>query len=118
IVGGTASNTGRVWHQFILRRSSRRFAFLRTRQRRYISWRRLLCRSHPQRYEASRSARSISGKISYHAERQDRQGTRFDGAAISSAARRRGDRVRRERMTNPSVWEGPSQTLLVQEVPI
>ena len=32
--------------------------------------------------------------------------------------RRRGDRMRRERMTNPSVWEGASQTLSVQEVPI
>jgi putative tryptophan/tyrosine transport system substrate-binding protein len=73
----------------------RRFALLRTRPGRHLSSRRHLRRSHSARREARGAAGATADKIRDGREPQDRQGARSDGAAIDSASRRRGDRMKR-----------------------
>src|SRR5262249_52360025 len=74
-----------------------RFALLRTRPGRHLSWWRHLCGSHPARREAGRAARSASDQVRDGTEPQDRQGARSYRTAIDSAARRRGNRMRKRR---------------------
>src|ERR1700738_4895083 len=71
----------------------RRPDLIRSQQRRHVPACRSLCRSHPQRREARRSAGPADDHVRTSHQSQDRQGTRSQCAGKSARTRRRGDRI-------------------------
>src|SRR5262249_16405872 len=68
-----------------------------------------LCRSHPARCKTERAARAGSSQVRDCRQSQNRQGAQPGRACVASAARRRGDRVKRREFVTllagpPAAW--------------
>jgi putative tryptophan/tyrosine transport system substrate-binding protein len=86
IGGGPKQRTGGLFGILLCQR--RRFTLIWNRPGRQLASRRRLCRSHPARREAGRSAGAVSHKIRDGRKSEDRQGARACRAPIDPAARR------------------------------
>jgi ABC-type uncharacterized transport system substrate-binding protein len=106
--GSPKQRTGGLWVLFLCQ--GRRFALLRTRLGRHLSWHRHLCRSHSTGRETGRSSGAVSDQVRDGREPQDRQGARSHDPGNVSGARRRGDRVGGPYQVDPATAADPTTT--------